>query len=147
MSSGHKILVVDDDPDMIEQVTLILGSEGYTLVTAGGQKEAEEVLMVHRPDVAIVDLMMEEQDSGFILCHEIKKLYPGTPVILLTSVKAATGISFAATSAEQQSWVKADRLLDKPARPEQLKNEVRRLLASRTEDLSVAAEEAGSRKL
>lgn len=141
MSSGQKILVVDDDPDMIEQVTLILGGEGYTLVTAGGQKEAEEVLMVHRPDVAIVDLMMEEQDSGFILCHEIKKLYPGTPVILLTSVKAATGISFAATSAEQQSWVKADRLLDKPARPEQLKNEVRRLLVSRT------AEEAVSREL
>ena len=132
MSDGQKILVVDDDPDLVEQLTLILGSAGYEVITAGGQQEAEETLMVHRPDLAIVDLMMEEQDSGFILCHEIKKLYPGTPVILLTSVKAATGISFAATSAEQQSWVKADRLLDKPARPEQLKNEVRRLLAARS---------------
>lgn len=132
MNNGQqaKILVADDDPDMVEQLTILLSSEGYQVVAAGGQVEAEELLMVHRPDLAIVDLMMEERDSGFILCHEIKRLYPGTPVILLTSVKAATGISFAATSAEQQSWVKADRLMDKPARPEQLKNEIRRLLSS-----------------
>jgi CheY-like chemotaxis protein len=136
MSDARKILVVDDDPDIIEQLTLLLESDGHAVVAAGGQIEAEEALMVHRPDLAIVDLMMEEQDSGFILCHEIKRLYPGTPVILLTSVKAATGISFAAANAEQQSWVKADRLMDKPARPEQLRNEVRRLLAGRVEEMT-----------
>lgn len=133
MSDAHKILVVDDDPDIIEQLTLLLEADGYDVVAAGGQAEAEEAIMVHRPDLAIVDLMMEERDSGFILCHEIKKLYPETPVILLTSVKAATGISFATTTVDQQSWVKADRLMDKPARPEQLRNEVRRLLACRSE--------------
>ena len=130
MSNEQTIFVVDDDPDILDQVSLILQSDGYRVITAGGQNEAEEMLMMHRPDLAIVDLMMEERDSGFTLCHEIKKLYPGTPVILLTSVKAATGISFAATTAEQQSWVKADRIMDKPARPEQLKAEVRWLLAS-----------------
>jgi CheY-like chemotaxis protein len=130
MNDRRKILVVDDDTDIIDQLTMLLGSEGYEVIAAGGQQEAEEALMIHRPDLAIVDLILEEQDSGFILCHEIKKLYPGTPVILLTSVKAATGISFATTTAEQQSWVKADRLMDKPARPEQLKTEVRRLLAT-----------------
>ncbi len=129
MNNTHKILVVDDDPDVIDQLTFLLSSEGYDVIAAGSQQEAEETLMMHRPDLAIVDLILEEQDSGFILCHEIKQLYPDTPVILLTSVKAATGISFATTSAEQQSWVKADCLMDKPARPEQLKNEIRRLLA------------------
>jgi CheY-like chemotaxis protein len=142
MSNGQKIFIVDDDPDIIDQLTLTLKSAGYEVVAAGGQQEAEQMLMTHRPDLAIVDLIMEEHDSGFILCHEIKKLYPGTPVILLTSVKAATGISFAATSAEQQSWVKADRLMDKPARPEQLKNEVRRLLAMAAEAASTADAEA-----
>jgi CheY-like chemotaxis protein len=68
-------------------------------------------------------------DSGFVLCHNIKKLYPGTPVIILTAVQAATGLDFKARSAEAGSWVKADVLLDKPVRPEQLKAEVRRLLA------------------
>jgi len=133
-----KILVVDDDPDLVEQLTRLLEADGYEVVAAGGQEEAEELLMTVRPDLAIVDLIMEQQDSGFVLCHEIRKLHPGTPVILLTSVKASTGISFATTSAEQQSWVKADRLLDKPVRPEQLRNEIRRLLAG-----SAAAEGAG----
>jgi CheY-like chemotaxis protein len=133
MSNAHKILLVDDDPDITEQLSLLLGSAGYEVTVANGQEEAEQVLMTFKPDVAVIDLIMEEHDSGFILCHEIKKLYPGTPVILLTSVKAATGISFATTSAEQQSWVKADRLLDKPVRPEQLKNEIQRLLACAAE--------------
>ena len=55
----------------------------------------------------------------------------GTPMILMTAVTAATGISFADRSAEAQSWLKADCFLDKPVRPEQLKAEVRRALAGR----------------
>lgn len=128
MSQPLRILVVDDDPDITDQLSLLLKSEGYEVVVAGGQEEGEQALLTTRPDLAIVDLMMEEKDSGFILCHEIAKLHPGTPVILLTSVSAATGLSFAATSDEQRSWVKADRLMDKPIRPEQIKHEVRRLL-------------------
>ncbi len=139
MATGQKIFVVDDDPDLIEQLTLLLTGAGYQVVAAASQREAEEALMTQRPDLAIVDVIMEEQDSGFILCHEIKKLYPGTPVILLTSVKAATGISFTTSSPEQQSWVEADRVMDKPARAEQLKNEVRRLLAA---SANAASEEA-----
>jgi CheY-like chemotaxis protein len=130
VESRPTILLVDDDPDVIDQLKLMMKAEGYDVVAAAGQQEAEEALMSHKPDLAIVDVLMEEHDSGFILCHEIKKLYPGTPVILLTSVKSHTGMSLEATTSEQQSWVKADRMMDKPARPEQLKNEVRRLLAT-----------------
>lgn len=128
MNDEKKILIVDDDPDAIEQLTVFLKRAGYLVKSAESCAEAEQLLMAFDPDLAVVDLMMEQQDSGFVLCHEIKRLYPGTPVILLTSVKAATGISFASTSADQQSWVKADRVMDKPVRPEQLLNEIRRLL-------------------
>lgn len=136
MNKKATILVVDDDPDIIDQLSLIIRNEGYEVAAAGGQEEAEKLLMAVKPDLAIIDLMMEEMDSGFILAHEIKKLYPETPVILLTSVKSATGLSFAATSADQQSWIKADRLLDKPVRPEQLKNEMSRLLAHNEKELT-----------
>ena len=129
MSSQATILVVDDDPDIIEQLSMLLLNEGYEVVQAGSHEEAERILMAVRPDLAVIDLMMEQMDSGFVLAHEIKKLYPETPVIMLTSVKSATGISFAAASDDQRSWIKADRLLDKPVRPEQLRNEVQRLLA------------------
>jgi CheY-like chemotaxis protein len=128
MQEQKKILVVDDDIDMLEQVALILKAEGYQVIQAQGQKEGEEALLTAIPDLAVLDLMMENMDSGFVLCHHVKRLFPETPVILLTAVKAATGLDFSPTSQEAASWVKADCLLDKPVRPEQLKQEVRRLL-------------------
>ena len=73
--------------------------------------------------------MMENLDSGFVLCHQIKRLYPETPVIILTAVKSATGVDLAPKSSGAASWIKADLMLDKPVRPEQLRNEVKRLLA------------------
>ena len=128
MREPKNILVVDDDIDLLEQVALILKSEGYRVIQAQGQKEGEEALLSTIPDLAVVDLMMEHMDSGFVLCHHVKRLFPETPVILLTAVKAATGLDFHPQSAEAASWVKADLLLDKPVRPEQLRQEVRRLL-------------------
>jgi len=129
MDTPKKILVVDDDIDLLEQVATILAGDGYDVRQAQGQEEAEELLTSFIPDLAVLDLMMENMDSGFVLCHDIKKLYPGTPVIILTAVQAATGLDFKARSEEAGSWVNADVLLDKPVRPEQLKAEVRRLLA------------------
>jgi two-component system alkaline phosphatase synthesis response regulator PhoP len=128
MSENKKILVVDDDPDIIAQVSAVLGSEGYEILKAGGEVEAEEVLMTTRPDLVILDLMMEQADSGFVVAHNLKKIYPGTPVILLTAVTAAMRMSFDTQSPEAKSWLKMDRVMNKPIRPEQLKAEVRRLL-------------------
>ena len=132
MDTPKKILVVDDDIDLLEQVGTILAIDGYQVYKAQGQEEAEEMLTSFIPDLAVLDLMMENMDSGFVLCHNIKKLYPGTPVIILTAVQAATGLDFKARSEEAGSWVKADALLDKPVRPEQLKAEVHRLLKERS---------------
>ncbi len=128
MSENKKILVVDDDPDIIAQVSAILGTEDYDILKAGGEEEAEEVLTTVRPDLVILDLMMEQADSGFVITHHLKKIYPETPVILLTAVTAATRMSFDVQSPEAKSWLKMDRVMNKPIRPEQLKAEVRRLL-------------------
>ena len=138
MMARKKLLLVDDDMDILEQLSLALGGEGYEVVTAQGRKEGEEILMLGRPDLAIIDLMMEEMDSGFVLCHEMKKLYPDMPVIILTAVTAATGLDFHARSDEARSWVKADALLDKPVRFEQLKEEVLRLLEPRESEATAA---------
>ncbi len=123
-----KILVVDDDPDIIVQLKALLDQE-YVVETAPPGAEAEEILMGSRPDLAIIDLMMETRDSGFMLCHNIKRLYPGTPVMMLTGVKATTGMSFTAGPGEEDSWFEANLLLDKPVRPDQLRRDVRRLLS------------------
>ncbi|NMB74889.1 MAG: response regulator [Myxococcales bacterium] len=123
-----KILIADDDPDILEQVSLLLKGEGYQVLGAHSQEEAEEALLTAIPDLAIFDLMMENKDSGFVLCHHVKRLYPETPVIILTAVAAATGLNFSSPSPEVRSWIKADTFLNKPVRPEQLRAEVHRLL-------------------
>jgi CheY-like chemotaxis protein len=128
MTERKNVLVVDDDIDLLDQVAFILASDGYNVVRAQGQKEGEGAMLATIPDLAVLDLMMENMDSGFVLCHHVKRLYPGTPVILLTAVKAATGLDFHPQSDEAATWVKADVVLDKPVRPEQLLAEARRLL-------------------
>jgi two-component system alkaline phosphatase synthesis response regulator PhoP len=128
MSAKKKILVVDDDLDILDQLTATLSADGYEVISAEGHAAAEEAILKTRPDLAIVDLMMEEKDSGFVLSYQIKKLYPETPIIMLTAVTGATGLSFVAQSAEARSWIKVDKVMDKPVRGEQLRAEIRRLL-------------------
>ncbi len=128
MKKKTNILVVDDDKDILDQLTLVLTDAGYEVIAAEGEAQAEERLIDARPDLAIVDVMMENQDSGFMLSHKVKKLYPGTPVIILTSVSSVTGFKFPLEAGGEKPWIKADSFLNKPVRPELLRNEVKRLL-------------------
>lgn len=122
------ILLVDDDTDYLYQMKVRIMSFGFDVITAESQREAEKILETFRPDLAIVDLMLESEDSGFVLCYHIKEKYPDVPVILATAVTAETGISFEQTSSSEKSWIKADLMLDKGIRSDQLEKEIKKLL-------------------
>jgi CheY-like chemotaxis protein len=126
--SDYTILVADDDPDYLFQTVFNLGKAGYKIITAESQAEAESIITKFKPDLAIFDLMMESDDSGFILCYRIKKLYPDVPVILATAVSRETGMSFSLDSGMEKSWIRADRYLEKGIRAEQLDQEIMKLL-------------------
>ncbi len=126
-TNGKTVLIVDDDTDMLEQGRLVLENAGYSVVACENRKEAEEYIAGSRPDIAIVDIMMETNDAGFVLCYHIKKKYPDAPVIILTSVNGETGIEFDTATKEERTWIKADTLLRKPVRPEQLIREIEKL--------------------
>lgn len=128
METKKVILLVDDDPDMLDQIKFHLESFGYQPITASGQKEAEEIIATRKPDLAIVDLMMEKPDSGFILSYRIKEKYPDVPVIIATSVTSVTGMTFNLESEEDKHWIKADKYLEKGIRPDQLNREIKKLL-------------------
>jgi CheY-like chemotaxis protein len=125
--NGKTVLVVDDDEDFLAQQQLHLQAAGFTVVTAGDEEEAQRALDA-RPDLCVLDLMMEHTDSGFTLCHRIKQRYPDVPVVIITAVTAETGLEFDSYTAEERSWVKADAMLAKPVRFEQLLREIERLL-------------------
>jgi CheY-like chemotaxis protein len=122
-------LVVDDDEDFLFQQKALLERLGFDVVTAGGREEATAKLAEVQPALAVVDLMMEEKDGGFVLARHIKRVRPGTFVILVTAVTAETGLEFAVDAAEQRRWIQADALLAKPVRFEQLKREIERMPA------------------
>lgn len=123
-----KILIVDDDADYLFQLRHHVEKMGFDVITAESQREAENVLKNMKPDLAILDLMMENEDSGFILSYKLKRMYPDVPVIIATAVSAETGMSFGISSEQERQWIKADLYLEKGIRPDQLHREILKLL-------------------
>lgn len=123
-----KILLVDDDPDYLFQLSIALQDMGFEVTTATTQKEAEDIIEKYKPDLAILDLMMENQDTGFILCHIIKNMYPQVPIIIASAVTSETGLLFDVDSEENKQWIKAEMFLDKGIRMDQLHKEINKLL-------------------
>ncbi len=128
MSNPKTILIVDDDIDYLFQIRLKIESFGFKVITAEGQTEAEKIIETLKPDLAILDLMMETEDSGFILAYKFKMKYPDVPVIIATAVTAETGITFESDISQKNNWIKADLYIDKGLRTEQLQREIKKLL-------------------
>jgi CheY-like chemotaxis protein len=128
LKTAKTILIVDDDADYLFQLKLQVEKFGFNVVTAESQREAEELLSTLKPDLAILDLMMENEDSGFILSYKMKRKYPDVPVIIATAVAAETGMSFGISTEQERKWIKADLYLEKGIRPDQLHKEIVKLL-------------------
>ena len=122
------VLVVDDNPDFLELTKLALEVAGITVITAESGAAAAALLPEAHFDAAVCDLMMEHNDSGFTLAHQIKRKDPAIPVILVTAVAGEAGITFDAAGRQERSWLQADAVLDKPVRGEELRRELSRLL-------------------
>jgi DNA-binding response OmpR family regulator len=88
--SRKYILIVDDDPDLVETVAMMLEAKGYAVGKAYDGIEGEESIKKRRPDVVVLDVMMPRK-SGYQLCKELKadKSTAGIPIVLLTAVGEA----------------------------------------------------------
>lgn len=122
------IFVVDDDVDYIFQLKSMLEKMGFNVITASGQKEAEDIMDTINPDLIITDLMMENMDSGFVLSHKMKRIFPDVPIIIATALTSETGMSFSLENENSKNWIKADLYLEKGIRADQLHREINKLL-------------------
>lgn len=89
LSFKHKILVIDDEPDVLDLISLKFGEAGYHVLTANSGAEGVEIARFERPDVIILDLMMPEM-SGLDVCRALKR-NPSTAhiaIIMLTAKKS-----------------------------------------------------------
>jgi len=123
-----KILIVDDDPDFVEAVTMILRPKKFEVVTAYNGKEGLEKVKAERPDLVVLDVMMPEKD-GYSVCKELKSdpKWNHIPVLLLTGV--VSHIPTTRYTQEMGMETEADDYLDKPVEPEALVKRIEVLLS------------------
>lgn len=128
-----KILFIDDDPDFRGEYVKQLKKDGFEVIEAENEADARNIIEQENFDLAVVDLMLDHTDSGFTLCHHIKKKSSAIPVILLNSANGELGTEFSLETPSERAWIKADVLLEKPIRFEQLRAEIDKLLGVTSE--------------
>jgi DNA-binding response OmpR family regulator len=124
--SGKKILVVDDEPDIVRMLEKALGSDGYQVITASRGLEALQAVKSHSPALILLDAMLPEI-HGFEICKKIKtsKRFGDIPVIMISAVYR--GWRYALDAKEAYG---ADDFFEKPFRIGQLLKRVRELTDS-----------------
>ena len=125
-----KIVIVDDDKDIRESLQCILEAKGYTVTTAANKTDGMAEIKEVKPDLSILDVMMDSWQDGFDLAREIKNDpdLKDMPILMLTGVQKETGIDFE-SAAGDSTWCPVDGYLKKPVQPGVLLSEVEKLLA------------------
>jgi len=125
----EKILIVDDDPDILEALRMVLASQEYQVVTAQDGVEGLANLKAEKPDLMILDLLMPKMD-GFAVCKELQdprwSKYRAIPILILTSVREEA--SRRRYELETGLELDVDDYVEKPVSPDILLQRVERLL-------------------
>ena len=121
-----KILIVDDDADIRDAVSTVLAG-GYELKEADSKESARAALASFRPDLIILDVMMETMSAGFDLAREIKRQGAHPKILMLTSVDKQANIDFSSETGDAD-WLPIDGYLAKPVVPSALAQKVKSLL-------------------
>jgi DNA-binding response OmpR family regulator len=122
-----RILIVDDDPDVVEAGRLVLERAGHTVNSASNSGEGLRAVETLGPDLLILDVMMEEPDDGLRLARELRRKGYSLPILMLTSVNQAMGLRID----KDDEIVPVDAFQEKPADPAVLVAKVQELLQSR----------------
>lgn len=120
--SDRKILVIDDDPDILDAVSIVLKSENYIVVTAMDGQEGVEKFKSEKPDLVLCDMMMERIDAGAKTAESIRKENKDVPIYLLSSIGSVTDINIDINNKGFNG------VLQKPVDPSNLKAEIKKAL-------------------
>jgi CheY-like chemotaxis protein len=125
MMARPTILVVDDDPVFLDSVQAVLQTS-YRVTTAANGSEALVAIQVDPPDLIVLDVMMDHMSEGFDVARTVRgnETTELIPIIILTGVDRVYNLRMEV----DESWVPADRYLEKPVSPGDLLREVNELI-------------------
>ena len=124
-----KVLIVDDDPDIVEVMKTVLEAEGFDTDQAGSGKQCLAKVAQSKPDLIILDVMMDTTTDGFHVAYDLRK-NPQTesiPILMLTAIEEKTGFEFSPESDED--FLPVQEFVSKPVDPKDLVAKVKQLLS------------------
>lgn len=126
MSAKKTVLLVDDDADFVEMNRVLLEENGYAVRVAYSGRQCLEEVAAHRPDLVILDMVMEKPSDGFDVSRELRNSeYTKTiPLVMITSVNDIMPFRIEPDS----TWLPVDTLIEKPVDPSLLLSIVNRIL-------------------
>lgn len=129
MESKKRILIVEDDEDFAGAVTAILESRSYSVKHVDNREDASKMIEDEKPDLIILDIMMERMNDGFILCSQLKNdpAYWDIPILAVSAITSKTGLKFSPET--DGEYFKADEFIEKPVMTVELLERVDRLLS------------------
>jgi CheY-like chemotaxis protein len=130
--ANEKILVVDDDPDLVEVMRLALEASGYQILSASSGAEGLRMVKETHPDLIILDVMMDYTTEGFQVSLELRSPDPASeyapyrdiPILMLTALHSTTPLRFG----PDEDYLPVDDFVEKPLEPSELVEKVGKLL-------------------
>ncbi|HEY44271.1 MAG TPA: response regulator [Anaerolineae bacterium] len=127
-----KILIIDDDPDIIEVARMCLSPAGHEVIDAKSGMEGLEKIKAERPDLIILDVMMDTATEGFQLALKLRKPDPASelaqfsdiPILMLTAIHSKTPLHFE----PDIDYLPVELFVDKPIDPDDLVKKVEWIL-------------------
>ena len=136
MDTQPKILVVDDDPDFLDSIRIMLESDSYRVAVAPGEEEALAEIEAETPDLLLLDVMMSRMDSGFQFMWKLKadERHKAIPILMVTGVDNEVHIDFARDANPStrlpggEEYLPVEGYIVKPVKMSELLSTVKRIL-------------------
>jgi DNA-binding response OmpR family regulator len=122
-----RVLIIDDDPDIVDSVRLVLSAEGFSVLSADNRAEGMAAVEKEKPDLIILDVMMEQPDDGFVAAQDLRRKGVKTPIVILSSIGQVTGYKYDKDS----EMAPVDEFVSKPIAPADLVAKVKKLLGKK----------------
>ncbi len=125
---SKKIMIIDDDIDLVEAMRITLETENYKVIDAQEGQKGLEILKKEKPDLLILDVMMGTLDEGFHIAYQIRNddEIKDIPILMVTAVGAQTGFEF--DMQRDEDFLPVNEFIEKPVNPQVLLDTVKRNL-------------------